>query len=131
MTIASLTPDVAAALEEIRLAFPHSALTVDPDSSGGARIILEQVHVTSPLFQDSTWVGFYITHAYPYADIYPHYVRADFVLSGQPNAPLAKGHEFLGRAAIMVSRRSNRHNPATDTALLKLQKVLEWLDSQK
>ena len=33
---------------------------------------------------------------------------------------------FTG-AATMVSRKSNRWNPAQDTAALKLAKVLDWI----
>jgi hypothetical protein len=32
--------------------------------------------------------------------------------------------------AIMLSRRSNRLNPETDTAALKLAKVLDWIRNQ-
>jgi hypothetical protein len=32
--------------------------------------------------------------------------------------------------ATMVSRRSNRRNPATETAALKLTKVLDWIRSR-
>lgn len=35
--------------------------------------------------------------------------------------------QYEGRSAIQISRRSNRLNPATDTALIKLLKVLDWL----
>jgi len=34
---------------------------------------------------------------------------------------------FENRTAVQISRRSNRLDPATDTALIKLHKVLEWL----
>ena len=37
---------------------------------------------------------------------------------------------FEGRPAIQISRRSNHINPRTDTALIKLQKVLTWLTTR-
>jgi hypothetical protein len=41
------------------------------------------------------------------------------------------GHaQFRGQAAVQISRRSNKLNPATDTAALKLLKVLKWLRSR-
>jgi hypothetical protein len=131
MITASVTPEVSAAIDEIRADFPEAEISVVPDAEGGARVIAEPIDLKSPLYFSSTWVGFYITHTYPYADIYPHYVRPDLLRSGNVVTPLQPNHEFLGRSAIMVSRRSNRHDPATDTATLKLQKVIGWLNSQQ
>lgn len=37
---------------------------------------------------------------------------------------------FEDRPAVQISRRSNRLNPATDTAVIKLHKVLAWLRSR-
>ena len=37
---------------------------------------------------------------------------------------------FQGQPAIQVSRRSNRLNPETDTAALKLLKVVTWMKGQ-
>ncbi|MCZ7579107.1 MAG: hypothetical protein M5U18_19520 [Dehalococcoidia bacterium] len=34
---------------------------------------------------------------------------------------------FEGVPAIQISRRNNKLDPATDTAALKVAKVLEWL----
>jgi hypothetical protein len=36
----------------------------------------------------------------------------------------------MGRPALQLSRRSNRLNPATDTALLKLMKVRQWFSTR-
>ena len=63
--------------------------------------------------------------------MYPHFVRSD--LQRKDGRPLGEavtgGHTFLGRSALQLSRRSNRLNPAVDTALLKLMKVLQWLST--
>jgi hypothetical protein len=131
MTTADVTAEVAEAIEEIRADFPDAAITVEPDQQCGARLIVDPVELDSPLYQGTTWVGFYITHPYPYADVYPHYVRPDLVLAGGIATPLHTNHEFLGKPAIMVSRRNNRHNAIADTASLKLRKVVEWLNAQR
>ncbi len=81
--------------------------------------------------QRETLVAFHITHTYPYADIYPHFVCAD--LARTDGRSLGDGTSlttFQGRPAVQLSRRSNRHNPTTDTALLKMQKVVRWLNSR-
>jgi hypothetical protein len=121
--------EVATAIEEIRLAFSGKELVIAEDSEGGARVIVEEIELGPPFQQPQSWFGFYITCSYPYADVYPHFVRADLSLvSGHPlGEGTSAGQNFLGRAAIQLSRRSNRLNPKTDTAALKLLKVIEWL----
>ena len=123
-----MTPDVAYAIAEIRSAFPDCPVTATPDN-GGAYVVIENVSLPEIYGQESTWVGFHITDAYPHADVYPHFVRHDLSRSdGQSLGPAAQAdHSFQGRPAIQLSRSSKRLNPATDTALIKLQKVLQWL----
>ncbi|HVV12775.1 hypothetical protein [Amycolatopsis sp.] len=38
--------------------------------------------------------------------------------------------DWSGRAALQLSRRSNRWNPARDNAALKAQKVITWFTTQ-
>lgn len=126
-----MTPEVAQAIEEIRAGYPASDVTIKPDSDGGALVIVSPVDPGSPYEQRETWIGFRITFQYPVADVYPHFVRGD--LRRIDNVPLGVGTSvttFDDRPAIQLSRRSNRLNPATDTALLKLQKVLHWLETK-
>ena len=125
-----MTSEVQAAIQEIAQAFPACRLESVDDGQGGAFITLHDVPLAGPYQQDDTWVGFQITHTYPYADVYPHFVRSD--LSRRDGKPLGDGTSignFRTQPAIQISRRANRHNPATDTALLKLCKVLQWLNS--
>lgn len=79
--------------------------------------------------ETETWVGFRITFQYPNADVYPHYVRGDLSRRdrGNHSAGIQAGYTFEDRSALQLSRRSNRLNPAIDSAALKLLKVLEWL----
>lgn len=124
--------DVAIAVREIESSFSGCAVTVKDDSSGGAIVTVDGVSLQdSPYEQDQTWVGFHITHTYPYADVYPHFVRAD--LKRKDGEPLGEGTSlgtFQDRPAVQLSRRNNHLNPATDTAALKLHKVLRWLRSR-
>src|SRR5262249_23637850 len=103
-------------------------VTVREDGEGGAFVIIEGVD-PGPLYQQTeTWIGFRITFQYPYADVYPHFVRGD--LSRRDGRPLGEGTgsaAFEGRPAIQLSPRANHLTPATDTGVIKLLKVLQWL----
>ncbi len=127
-----MTPEVEGAIQEIMAAFPTGRVERVDDGQGGAVVTLQDVALEGDRYQQaSTWVGFHITHTYPFADVYPHFVRYD--LSRRDGKPLGEGtslSSFRNQPAIQISRRSNRHNPATDTALLKLCKVLRWLISR-
>ena len=125
-----MTPDVAAAIEEIRHDYPDAAVTVREDADGGAFVTIDPVDPGPAYVQETTWVKFHITFQYPQSDVYPHFVRPD--LSRKDGQGLGDGMSASRapndeEAAIQISRRSNRLNPATDTAALKLTKVLEWL----
>jgi hypothetical protein len=127
-----MTPEVTEAIRQIRAAFPDNAVIDQDDGGGGAWVIVEAVDV-GPIYTPSvTWIGFRITLQYPYADCYPHYVRSDLVRKdGKPlGDAISGGHTFQGRTAVQISRRSNKLNPETDTALIKLQKVLSWIRSR-
>ena len=127
----TLTAAVERAITEIRACFPDNPLELIPDGSGGSFITMQALPLGPPWTQAETWIGFQITFQYPYADVYPHFVRPD--LSRVDRGPLGAGlgnAQFRGQPAVQVSRRSNKLNPATDTAKLKLLKVLKWLQSQ-
>lgn len=125
----AMNESVRRAIEELGVAFPDGRATVQEDGEGGAWVVMERVAPGSPYLQETTWIGFRITFQYPHADVYPHFVRSD--LARRDGRALGEGisggHTFLGRPALQLSRRSNRLNPATDTAALKLGKVLQWL----
>jgi hypothetical protein len=126
-----MTPEVSSALKEITDAFSGYRLEAVEDGQGGTFVTVHDVLLDARYRQSTTWVAFHITHTYPYADVYPHFVRHD--LSRKDRKPLGQGTAvgtFRGQPAIQISRRSNRHNPATDTARLKLCKVLRWLNSR-
>lgn len=129
--VGNVKPEVGQAIRDIAAAFPNATVSADKDGDGGAYVFVRDVPLAPIYQQRETWVGFHITYMYPDADVYPHFVRED--LCRVDGAPLGDGTSpvpFQGRAAIQLSRRSNRWNPATDTALLKLQKVLLWLNNR-
>src|SRR5262249_21692732 len=112
----------------IRSSFADCNVEAEPDGGGGAYVTVNGVSLGAPYAQQKIWVGFQITFQYPYADVYPHFTCAE--LSRTDGRSLGEGigaANWRGRAATQLSRRSNRLNPATDTAALKLLKVLQWL----
>ncbi len=123
-----LTPAVQQAIAEIRSAMSDCALVVREDDEGGAWVIVDDVKLGRQYMHETTWIGFRVTFAYPYADVYPHFVRGDLArVDGQPLGEAMSASTFEGRPAIQVSRRSSHLDPVRDTALLKLGKVLDWL----
>ncbi|MGX1491470.1 hypothetical protein RKD41_003729 [Streptomyces tendae] len=126
-----MTPAVSKAIDEVRAAFPDTEIRVREEPDGGAVVLVEDIDPGAQYQQRSTWIGFRITFQYPYSDVYPHFVRGD--LARADGAPLGEAMTvtaFEDRPAVQISRRSNRLNPATDTAVLKLHKVLTWLRSR-
>jgi hypothetical protein len=132
MTTVAITPAVAEAIAEIRATFDGARVGVREDGEGGAYVRVEPVGPGSPYAQRETWIGFRITAQYPYADVYPLFVRHDLSpATGQPlGEGITPGHTFDGQPAVQVSRRSNHLNPATDTAAIKVLKVLDWMASR-
>ena len=127
-----MTPEIEQAVEEIRATFEGHALEVKEETQGGAYVIVAALELGSAFSPAESWVGFLITFQYPRADVYPHFV--DPYLHRKDGAPLGVGFsgpiDWNGRKAIQISRKSNRLDPASDTAALKLQKVLEWVRKQ-
>lgn len=128
-----MTPEVAGAIDEIRAAFPDATVSVREDPDGGAFLTVDPVDLGAAYVQDETWVKFHITFQYPQSDVYPHFVRPD--LARADGQPLGEGMSPVpsdndDEPATQISRRSNQLNPATDTAALKLLKVLTWLRSR-
>jgi len=123
-----VTPEVNKAIDEIRAAFPDAEVSVREEPDGGAVVFVEPVDPGEQYVQRSTWIGFRVTFQYPYSAVYPHFVRGDLArVDGQPLGEGTSVTSFESRSAVQLSRKSNRHNAATDTAVIKLHKVLLWL----
>lgn len=133
MTSTPVTVAVTEAVDEVRETFAAATVTVDSDGNGGVWVVIDSVPLGPVYVQDSTWIAFQITFPYPEADVYPHFVRPD--LSRTDGAALGAGFSVVkwgpnGDPGIQLSRRSNRLNPAVDTAATKVLKVLKWLNEQ-
>jgi hypothetical protein len=127
-----MTPEVEQAIKDIQLIFDGHRVDVEPESQGGAYLRVYDLLLGDRYVPTKTWVGFLITFQYPRADVYPHFIdsqvrRAD----GRPHGVGFSGPiQWRDHSALQISRRSNRLNPAVDTAATKLAKVLEWIRMQ-
>lgn len=112
-----MTPEVAQAVDELKAGFPGADVIAVEAGDGGAHVFIETIDPGAQYVQRETWVGFSISYQYPYADVYPIFVRPD--LRRADGAGLGEGvstgHSFQGRLAIQLSRRSNRLDPTIDT----------------
>lgn len=119
---------VAEAVAEIGATFPDSTVATVEDG-GGVWVVIDPVDIGPSWTPRLTTLGFHVANTYPYADVYPHFVGADVCRAdggGHIEAVTPNG-SFNGQPAVQVSRRSNRWNPANDTAALKARRVLDWL----
>lgn len=132
MTTVAIAPPVMEGIEELRGTFEGAAVSVRPDGEGGAYVRVDPVDPGPPYAHRETWIGFRVTAQYPYADVYPLFVRHDLSRAdGQPlGESMSPNAAFDGQPAVQVSRRSNHLNPAVDTAALKVLKVLGWMASR-
>lgn len=118
---------VLEALEELRQAFPENVVA-EEDGEGGAYVKISDVALAEIYVQPNTWVGFRIPFQYPQADVYPHFVRPDLARrDGRPLGEAMTSSQWRSDGAIQISRRSSRRDGALETALIKLDKVIEWL----
>lgn len=127
----AMTPEVKQAVGELRACFHATEVDAASTGDGGAVVTIACVDPGPVYTQRETWMRFVIGFQYPYADIYPLFVRPDLARAdSQPHGEGITPAEFHGHKALQLSRRSNRLNPMIDTASLKVMKVLEWLRTQ-
>lgn len=134
---------VETSLKDIRLGMAGHGVRVQEDGSGGAYVIVDDVDIGDHFAPSRSWIGFHLTFAED-ADVYPHFIDPDVRYLGPPeSAPnqhpdgglptsMTRGHEMPGvkLAAIQVSRRSNNRNGDTDSPLMKLLRVIEFLKAR-
>jgi len=126
-----MKPEVAQAVNELRVCFPNSTVEARSSDDGGAFVTIDPIHPGPAYAPQATWLKFAISFQYPYADVYPMFVRPDLIRTdGRSHGEAIAMGSFNGEPALQLSRRSNRLNPATDTAALKVTKVLQWLRDQ-
>ena len=125
--------EVSGAIDELKRQFSAAQFTVREDGQGGAYVVMEPVCLGCHYQPESSWVGFHIPAQYPYADIYPVFIRGDARRADGVafTAPVTTGHQFEGRSAIQVSRRSAAAQSGSQTATAKILKILDFLNKVK
>lgn len=131
---------VETGLDLLREGMAGHDVRVMEDGSGGVYVIVEEVDIGDHFMPPRSWIGFHTTWAED-ADVYPHFidpsVRYVGPSDGAPNAfpdgnlPTAMSHGAtmpgFNLPAIQISRRSNHRNAETDTPLMKLLRIVEFL----
>ncbi|MCY4474931.1 MAG: hypothetical protein OXC83_05790 [Chloroflexi bacterium] len=122
-----MNPEVEQSVKELQRCFPNAELVVRPVDDGGAVVTIDPIDLGPSYTPRQTWMKFAIGFQYPHADIYPLFISADVTrVDGQPHGEGISESSFDGDSALQLSRRSNRLNPAVDTAALKVNKVIQW-----
>lgn len=125
-----MTPEVVAAIEEIRRQFPDNQIEFAESGDGGAFVIVHGLPLGDQYEPSQSWVGFAITFQYPHADVYPHFISG---LTKRTDQKAFVGGfqkvKWRAREAIQISRRTKAEQIPLHTAALKLVKVLEWIQS--
>jgi len=124
-----MTAEVEEAIKELESAYGAQNVQVTLDADGGAYVIVSNLNIGEKYAPSVIWCRFRVTHMYPQAQVYPHFVNLD--LKRTDGAALGVG--FASPVAhndiqtVQVSRSSKNWNPASDTAQIKLEKVLQWI----
>ena len=74
-----MKPEVEQAVEELRCAFSDADVEALATDEGGAIVTINPIDLGPGYIPQQTWVRFAISFQYPYADIYPLFVRPDLV----------------------------------------------------
>ena len=126
-----MKPQVEQAIAELQACFHYTKVVASDTEDGGASVRIDSVDLGPAYTPRETWIAFGIGFQYPYADVYPLFVRPDLARAdGQPHGEGLAPGSFGGEAALQLSRRSNRLNAEIDTAALKVTKVIQWLRDQ-
>ena len=128
---------MATALANIVSAYGADNVRVVPDGQGGAWAEVREIELGCAYVQATTFAVFLLPFNLPGADIYPIFVRDD--LARRDGAPLGEGLQRTTlswpgqpaqRPVIQISRRTRGGAFTAQTAVQKVEKVLEWLRSK-
>ncbi|MRT30428.1 hypothetical protein [Herbaspirillum sp. CAH-3] len=124
--------DVQKVVAILQREFSGSSVTFTDDGSGtgGGWVIIDPVTIGDRYTKNQTWMGAHLNGLLPFADIYPLYIGSDVQqASGAGHFPaITPGHNFQGKAALQVSKRTNHTLvPTAEAAAMKFIKVLHYI----
>ncbi len=124
-----MKPEVEQAVSGLRRCFGDAVVVARPKDDGGAVVTIDPVDLGPRYVPQQTWIKFLVSFQYPHADIYPLFVRPDLVRAdGQPHGEAITQAKFEGEPALQLSRSSKNLDAEIDTAVLKVAKVIQWLN---
>ena len=130
----ALKSAVEDALAGLKSAYGEDQTLVVPDGQGGAWVEVREVELGCTYVPATSFIVFLLPFNLPGADIYPMFVRDD--LGRCDGSPLGDGLQRTTlswpglpsqRSVVQVSRRTRGGAFTCQTAVQKLEKVLEWL----
>jgi hypothetical protein len=126
-----MNQEVAEAIEQLKVAFTGSAVTVTEDGQGGAYVVVEDVDLGPGFEPRTSWMGGHITALYPAADIYPLFIDAGVRrINGRSfEVPITAGHRWRDRPALQVSRINRQVQLIPQTAVMRFKKTLSFLET--
>lgn len=119
------------ALAELEASFRSHAVTHVAEDNGNVIVWVADLDIGAQYKPAVSTIAFVLSVHYPAADVYPHYLVGNPVrVSGAELGAGMTRPRWRDAEVVQVSRKSNRWNPAVDTAAIKLAKVLEWVRGQ-
>jgi hypothetical protein len=126
--VTGYTGAVAEQVEELKAQFADKTVTAEPDSAGGAYVVIDPIDPGPAYQQRESWLGFQITNMCPDADIYPVFLSPSLVrVDGKPHTAPITAATWRGRDALQYSLKSPQRNPEVDTAAIKAAGVIACL----
>ena len=132
MTTVAIAPAVAEAIEEIRATFEGAIVSVEADGEGGAYVRVDPLIQArrTPSARRGSGSGSRPSTRTPTCIRCSSGMTCAGQTARRSGRASPRTHTFDGQPAVQVSRRSNHLNPATDTAAIKVLKVLSWMASR-
>lgn len=126
MTIETLPPELANAVQELEQAFP-SRVVLETQDQTGVVVCIRDVDLGPRWTPRSADLWFVIPYHYPDAAVYPYYVIGAIPTGGL--VPALQTVTWRGMAATQVSLRHNAWNPAHDNVVGCILQTQAWLRS--
>ena len=127
----TLSEELRSAISELEATFGAGNMTV-VSAIGGVWVEIAGIDLGPRWNPRATWLAFHVASTYPYADIYPLFIDSACELAGGGLPPAVSANATIPtreRVCLQISRKSNRWDPARDTAAAKVIKVIDWLRS--
>jgi hypothetical protein len=126
--VTGYAPAVAEQIEELKTQFAGKTVAAEPDSNGGAYVVISPIDPGPAYKQRESSLSFQITYLCPDADIYPVFLSAGLErVDGQQHTPPITHGTWRDQPALQYSLRSPQRDPGTETAAIKAAGVIACL----